>query len=135
MSVYRRDWFNGLTTFRQLLYTYTQVDNIVMAQSSLLLPLLVFVTPPSISLLLIWKPSFGVMRSRPPWPQVALKLTSPSPSPPHSLPIPNSQHPRSIVRLTKATSRSRLLMVRNNTVCLKKRTQKNISLGKLNNFI
>ncbi len=28
------------------------------------------------------KPSFGVIRSRPPWPQVALKLTSPSPSPP-----------------------------------------------------
>ncbi len=44
---------------------------------------------------------------------VSLPLSSPSPSPPHSLPIPNSQHPRSIVRLTKMTSRSRLLMVRN----------------------
>ncbi len=34
--------------------------------------------------LLTRKPSFGVMRSRPPWPQVALRLTSPSPFPPHS---------------------------------------------------
>ncbi len=56
----------------------------------------------------------GVIRSRPPWPQVTCKLTSPFPSPPHSLPIPNSQHLRSIVLLTKTTSWSRLLMVRNN---------------------
>jgi hypothetical protein len=53
------------------------------------------------------------MRSRPPWPQVALKLNSPSPSPTHSLPIPNSKHPKSIVHLTKTTSRSRLLIVQN----------------------
>ncbi len=55
----------------------------------------------------------GVIQSRPPWPQVTRKLTSPFPSPPYSLPIPNSQHPRLIVRLTKTTSWSRLLMVRN----------------------
>jgi hypothetical protein len=39
------------------------------------------------SLLLTWKPSFGVMRSRPPWPQVTctdLPLLIPSPFPPHS---------------------------------------------------
>ncbi len=55
----------------------------------------------------------GVIGSRPPWPQVTCKLTSPFPSPPHSLPIPNSHHPRSIVRLTKTTSWTRLLMVWN----------------------
>jgi hypothetical protein len=57
----------------------------------------------------------GVIGSRPPWPQVTCKLTSPFPSPPHSLPIPNSQHPRLIVRLTKMTSWSRLLTVRNSS--------------------
>jgi hypothetical protein len=51
-------------------------------------------------------------------PQVTLELTSPSPSPTHTLPIPNSQHPRSIVRLTKTPSRSRLLMVRNSEYIL-----------------
>ncbi len=55
----------------------------------------------------------GVRGSRPPWPQVTCKLTFPFPSPPHSFPIPNSQHPRLIVRLTKTTLWSRLLMVRN----------------------
>jgi hypothetical protein len=60
--------------------------------------------------LLTWNPSFCVVLSCPPWSQVTCKLTSPSPS----LPIPNSHHPRSIVRPTKTTSRSRLHMVRNN---------------------
>ncbi len=31
--------------------------------------------------------------SRPPWSQVTRKLTSPFSTPPHSLPIPNSQYP------------------------------------------
>ncbi len=53
------------------------------------------------------------MRSCPPWPQVNCKLTSPFPSPPHPLAIPKSQHLRSIVRLTKTTLWSWLLMVRN----------------------
>jgi hypothetical protein len=50
-------------------------------------------TPLANSLLLTWKPSFGVMRSCPPRPQVTRKLTSLFPSPPHSLPIPNSRPP------------------------------------------
>jgi hypothetical protein len=58
------------------------------------------------------------MRSCPPWPQVALKLTSPFPSPPNSLPFPNSQHLRSIVRLTKMSSRSRLPKVRNTPLAM-----------------
>jgi hypothetical protein len=33
----------------------------------------------------------GVIGSRPPWSQVTRKLTSPFSTPPHSLPIPNSQ--------------------------------------------
>ncbi len=44
-----------------------------------------FVTPPSIFPLLTWKPSFGVMRSRPPWPQVVLNCPPPS----HPFPIPS----------------------------------------------
>ncbi len=48
------------------------------------------------------------MRSRPPWSQVAHKLTSPSPFPPHSkFPTPRG-FPEWFVRLTKTTSRSRL---------------------------
>ncbi len=62
------------------------------------------------SLTLTWSPSFGVMWSRPPWPQVARKLTSLSPIPPHSLPHSKFPTPRGfpkrIVRLTKTTSQS-----------------------------
>jgi hypothetical protein len=65
------------------------------------------------SLLLTWNPSSCVVRSHPPWSQVACKLTSPSPT----LPIPNSHSPQGfpklIVRPTKTTSRSRLHIVRN----------------------
>ncbi len=65
------------------------------------------------SLLLTWNPSFCVVRSCPPWSQVARKLTSLSPFPPHSdFPTPWG-FPKSIVRLTKTTSRSRLCIVRN----------------------
>ncbi len=63
--------------------------------------------------LLTWKPSFGVMRSCPPWSPVACKLTSPFSFPPHPFPIPNSQHPGSTVRFTETTLRFRLLLVRN----------------------
>jgi hypothetical protein len=70
-----------------------------------------------VSLLLTWNPSTCVVQSRPPWSQVARKLTSPSPFPPHFLPIPISRppqgFPRSIVHPTKMTSRSRLHIVRN----------------------
>jgi hypothetical protein len=73
---------------------------------------------------LTWKPSSCVVRSRPPWSQVARKLTSHSPFPPHSLPIPfpfpppsNFPSPRgfpkSTAHPTKTTSRSRLHIVRN----------------------
>jgi hypothetical protein len=49
----------------------------------------------------------------PPWSQVACKLTSPSPFPPHSLfPLPNG-FPNSIVHPSKTTSRHRLHLVRN----------------------
>jgi hypothetical protein len=57
-----------------------------MAQSPFLLPLLTpfcyspFRFPPFLkSLLLTWNPSFDVVRSCPPWSQVARELTSPSP--------------------------------------------------------
>jgi hypothetical protein len=67
------------------------------------------------SLLLTWNPSFCVVRSRPPWSQVAHKLTSPLPIPsPFQFPDPQG-FPKSVVRLTKTTSRSRLYIVRNNT--------------------
>ncbi len=55
-----------------------------MAQFPFLTPLASSLSVPLPFLLLTWNPSFGVMRSRPPWPQVARKLTSPSPFPPHS---------------------------------------------------
>jgi hypothetical protein len=65
------------------------------------------------SLLLTWNPSSCVARSRPPWSQVACKLTSPS----LTLPIPNSHPPQGfpklIVRPTKTPSRSRLHIFRN----------------------
>jgi hypothetical protein len=65
------------------------------------------------SLLLTWNPSFCVVRSRPPWSQVARKLTSPSPFPPHSKFASPQGIPKLIVRPTKTTSRSRLRIVRN----------------------
>ncbi len=101
--------FRLLITSRQLLYTYTQVDNIFMAQYPFFCsPCQFLVNPLFHSPLLTWKPSFGVMRSCPPWPQVARKLTSPSSFPPHSkFPTPQG-FPEPIVRLTKTTSQSRL---------------------------
>ncbi len=66
-----------------------------------------------------WNPSFCAVRSRPPWPQVARELTSPSSNPPQFLPTPNSQHPRSIVHHTKTTSRFRLHRVRNTEILLR----------------
>jgi hypothetical protein len=72
-----------------------QIDGIIMAQSPLSF------TPLANSLLLqshfsltYLETLLVVIGSPPPWSQVACKLTSPFPSPPHSLPIPNSQHPR-----------------------------------------
>ncbi len=76
-------------------------------------------TPLANSLLLQSHSSFtyletllGVIRFRPPWPQVTPKLTSPFPSLPHSLPIPNSRPPGVFpelnMRLTKTTSQFRL---------------------------
>jgi hypothetical protein len=65
------------------------------------------------SLLLTWNPSFCVVRSRPPWSQVARKLTFPSPFPPHSNFSTPWGFPKSIVHPTKTTSRSRLYIVRN----------------------
>jgi hypothetical protein len=57
----------------------------VMAQFPFLTPLAVSLSVPLIfPFVLTWKPSFGVMRSRPPWPQVARKLTSLFPFPPRS---------------------------------------------------
>ncbi len=53
------------------------------------------------------------MQSRPPWSQVARKLTSPSPFPPHSKFSSPQGITSLIVRLTKTTSRSRLHIVRN----------------------
>ncbi len=38
----------------------------------------------------------AVIGSRPPWSQVTRELTSPFSTPPHSLPIPNSQYPSQI---------------------------------------
>ncbi len=62
---------------------------------------------------LTWNPSSCVVRSCPPWSQVARKLTSPSPFPPHSnFPTPLG-FPKSTVRPSKMTSRSRLYIVRN----------------------
>ncbi len=75
------------------------------------LPISLAYSPFPESPLLTWNPSSCVVRSRPPWSQVAHKLTSPFPS----LPIPNFHPPRgfpkSIVRPTK--TRSRLHIVRN----------------------
>ncbi len=53
----------------------------------------------------------GVIGSRPPWPQVTRKLTSPFSTPPHPHPIPNSWSPLGFPqqpRATRTTSRSRL---------------------------
>ncbi len=68
------------------------------------------------SLLLTWNSSYCMVRSRPPWSQVARKLTSPSPFPPPSK-VPSPQGiPNLIVRSSKTTSRSRLHIVRNNYI-------------------
>jgi hypothetical protein len=67
------------------------------------------------SLLLTWNSSFCVVRFRPPWSQVARKLTSPSPFPPHSKFLSPQGFPSLIVRPTKTTSWSRLRIVRINT--------------------
>ncbi len=85
-----------------------------MAQSPCLLLPLSF-TPLTNSLLLQSHFSFtyletllDVIGSRPPWPQVTCKLTSPFPSPPHSkFPTPRG-YPELNMRLTKTTSRFRL---------------------------
>jgi hypothetical protein len=55
-------------------------------------PLLFPLCSPFCSLLLTWNPPC-CDRIRPPWSQVARKLISPSSTPSHSLPIPNSQYP------------------------------------------
>jgi hypothetical protein len=69
------------------------------------------------SLLLTWNPSFCVVWSCKPWSQVACKLTSSSPFPPHSK-FPSPQGIPSLnVRPTKTTSRSQLHIVRNNCDC------------------
>jgi hypothetical protein len=51
---------------------------------------------------------------RPPWSQVACKLTSPSPFPPHSL-FPHQRFPNSIMRPSTTTSWHRLHLVRHKT--------------------
>ncbi len=68
-----------------------QIDNIGYGAIPLFhSPCQFLVNSPFHSPLLTWKPSFGVMRSRPPWSQVARKLTSPSPFPSHPIPILSS---------------------------------------------
>jgi hypothetical protein len=59
------------------------------------------------SLLFVW------CDPRPPWSQVARKLTSPSPFPPHSIFPPSNGSPNVIVRPFKMTSPHRLHIVRN----------------------
>jgi hypothetical protein len=49
--------------------------------------------PFSIPLYLYLETLLAVIGSRPPWSQVTRKLSSPFSTPPHSLPIPNSQYP------------------------------------------
>ncbi len=84
-----------------------------MAQSPcfLLFPFLIPFCPPFDSLYLLGT-LLAVIGSRPPWSQVARKLISPFPSPPHSLPIPSTfQNPDPLgfpelnMLLTKTTSR------------------------------
>ncbi len=55
-------------------------------------PLLIPFAPLSIPLYLLGT-LLAVIGSHPPWSQVTRKLTSPFPTPSHSLPTPNSQHP------------------------------------------
>ncbi len=65
-----------------------------MAQFPFFAPLAgLLVSSPFNPFLLTWNPSFCVVRSRPPWPQAAHKLTSSFPFPPHPLPIPNPRPP------------------------------------------
>jgi hypothetical protein len=59
-----------------------------MAQSALFYSPCWFPFNPSFNPpLLTWNPSYCVVRSRPPWPQVARKLTSPSSNPPSPSPL------------------------------------------------
>jgi hypothetical protein len=76
-------------------------------------PLLIPFCSPSIPITYL-ETLLGVIGSRPPWSQITRKLTSPFLTPSPSLPIPNSQYPRSIVRLPKMTSWSLLLLIQNN---------------------
>ncbi len=63
-----------------------------MAQSPCLLPLPIPFCFLPISFTFL-ETLLGVLGSRPPWSQVARKLTSPFSTPPHSPLVPNSQHP------------------------------------------
>ncbi len=80
------------------------MNNVIMAQSPcfLLFPFLIPFCPPFVSLYLLGT-LLAVIGSRPPWSQVARKLISPFPSPPHSLPTPWG-FPGLNVRLNKTTS-------------------------------
>ncbi len=96
---------------------YIDWQHMVMARIPFLLPVLSSLCPLN-PLLLTWNPSFAWccpvhpdLRSLVNW--------SPSPHPSSSHPTPNSHHPRSIVRPTKTTSRSRLYMVRNRPLASK----------------
>jgi hypothetical protein len=85
-----------------------RMNNAIMAQSPcfLLFPFLIPFCLPFISLYLLGT-LLAVIGSRPPWSQVARKLISPFPSPPHSLPIPKSRtwgFPELNAHLTKTTS-------------------------------
>ncbi len=109
-----------LAAFTQYYDTYTHIDNAKSWCNPLWIPLanspcwfpwqLPFPwVPPTYleSLLSAW------CDPRPPWSQVACKLTSLSPFPPHSnFPTPHGL-PKSIVRPSKTTSRHRLHIVRN----------------------
>jgi hypothetical protein len=102
------DW----QSFRQLqaLTMYMNItNNVIMAQSPcfLLFPFLISLCPLLIPFYLLGT-LLAVIGSRPPWSQVARKLISPFPSPPHSLPFPKSRplgFPELNMHLTKMTSR------------------------------
>ncbi len=93
-----------------IIYTYIDWQYKVMAQFPFSLPLLVSLSVPlSIPFYLLGIPPFAWCDPVHLGPRLLINWTPP----PHSLPIPNSQHPRSIVRPTKTTSRLRLHRVRN----------------------
>ncbi len=69
-----------LVAFAPLLFTHIQIDNIRLWRNSpSLLPLLVSSSVPLPIPFTYLESLLCVVRSRPPWPQVARKLTSPSP--------------------------------------------------------